>query len=73
VDADGEIRRSDGPGGEARGRTTRELAIRLGHEGGARLVAGRDHVDAGRLEPLEQAEEALAGHGEGVSHAGESQ
>ena len=34
------------------------------------LVAGGDDPDPGRVEALEQAEEALAGHGEGVADAG---
>ena len=44
--------------------------MRLGHERGPALVAGRDDPDAGLRQGVEQAEEALAGHGEGDRHAG---
>ena len=50
-------------------RAAGELAVGLGHERRRSLVAGADDPDAGRVEALEQAEEALAGHGERVADA----
>ena len=55
---------------EAGGRAAGELGVGLGHERGGALVAGRDDADAGGLEALEQAEEALARDGEGLADAG---
>ena len=47
-----------------------QLAVRLGHERRRALVAGRHDADAGPFERVEEAEEGLAGHGEGVPDAG---
>jgi hypothetical protein len=69
VDADREVRGTDGAGREADRGATGQLAMGLGHERGCALVAGADDPDAGRVEALEEAEEALAGHGERVAHA----
>ena len=73
VDADREVRRADGPRADARRRSAGQLAVGLGHERGGALVASRDDADARLVEPLEQAEEALAGHGEGVPDADRSE
>ena len=69
VDADREVGGADGARADGRGRAAGELAVGLGHERGGALVAGGDDPDAGGVEALEQAEEALAGHGEGVADA----
>ena len=69
VDADREVGGADGARADGRGRAARELAVGLGHERGGALVARGDDPDAGGVEALEQAEEALAGHGEGVADA----
>ena len=53
VDADGEVRRPDGAGPEARGRPARQLAVGLGGERGGTLVAGRDDPDPGRRQGVE--------------------
>ena len=58
MDPDREVRGSDGSRPEADGRATGQLAMGLGHERGRALVARRDHTDPGRLEAVEQAEEA---------------
>ena len=70
VDADGQVRGPDGPGRQGHRGPARQLAVRVGHERGAALVAGRDDTDAGRAEGVEEAEEALARDGEGHPHAG---
>ena len=73
VDADGEIRGPDAARAEADGGSTRELAVGLGHERGAALVAGGDDADAGITERVEEAQERFAGHGERVADAGAAQ
>ena len=50
-----------------------QLAVGLGHERRAALVTRRHDPDAGVTEGVEQAEERLAGHGEGVADAGGAQ
>ena len=47
-----------------------QLPVGLGHERRGALVAGRHDADAGAFERVEQAEEGLAGHGEGIPDAG---
>ncbi len=69
VDADGEVRGADGARREADRRAAGQLAVGLGHERRRPLVAGADDPDAGGVEALEQAEEALARHGERVADA----
>ena len=64
------LARPDGARAEAGRRPAGQLAVGLGHERGAALVARGDDADAGVAEALEQAEEALAGHREGVADAG---
>ena len=50
-----------------------QLAVGLGHERRRTLVAGGDDADAGVAEGVEEAEERLAGHREGVADAGAAQ
>src|SRR4029079_10675058 len=69
MDADREIGRADRARADGRGRAAGELAVGLGHERGGALVARGDAPDAGGVETLEEAEEALAGHGERVPDA----
>ena len=64
---------ADGARPEADRRAAGQLAVRLGHERGGALVARRDDADPGGLEGVEQAEERLAGHGEGVADAGRAE
>ena len=64
VDADREICGADCARADRRGGAARELAVGLGHERGGALVARGDDPDAGGVEALEQAEEALARDGE---------
>ena len=73
VDPDREIRGPDAARAEADGGSTRELAVGLGHERGAALVASGDDADAGIAERIEEAEERFAGHGERVADAGAAQ
>ena len=51
---------------EAKARPVGELAVRLGHVGGARLVAAHDelHLVAHVVEAVQHREEALAGNAE---------
>ena len=70
VDPDREVGGADGARAERRRRPAGELAVGLRHERGRALVARGDDADPGRLEALEQAEEALAGHRERVADAG---
>ena len=64
VDPDREVRGTYAPGPHARRRAAGELPVGIGHERGAVLMAGCDDPDAGVLDALEQAQEALARHGE---------
>ena len=70
VDPDGEVGRADRARPEAHRRPPGQLAVRLGHERRGAFVAGRDDADAGPFERVEEAEEGLAGHREGVPDAG---
>jgi hypothetical protein len=70
VDADREVGGADAAGAHADGGDAGQLADRLGHEGGAALVAGADEADLGRLvQGVEKPQETLARHAEGVAHA----
>ena len=69
VDADGEVRATDRARPERDRRASGQLAVRFGHERGRAFVTRRDDPDPGALEGIEQAQERLAGHGEGVSDA----
>ena len=70
MDADREVRAADGTRAEAGRGASGQLGVRLGHERGGALVPCRDDVDANGLEALEEAKEALAGHGERPADAG---
>ena len=70
VDPDGEVGGTDRPRRKARRRAAGELAVGLRHERGGAFVAGRNEADPGLLQSVEEAEEALAGNGEGVPDAG---
>ncbi len=54
VDADGQVRRPDGPRPDACRRPTGQIAVRLGHEGRAALVACCDDADPDVSESVEQ-------------------
>jgi hypothetical protein len=56
---------------EADARAAAQLALRLGHERRATLVAAGDETDALalRVEAVEHGEETFAGDAEGVGHA----
>ena len=70
MNPDGEVAAADHARTHAHGGTPSEFAERLGHEGGAALVSGGDHTDAGCvIERIEQAEKALAGDAKGVTDA----
>ena len=73
VDADGEIRGPHAARTDTGGGSTGELAVRLGHEGGATLMARGDDADTGITERVEEAEERFAGDREGVADAGAAQ
>lgn len=73
VDADRHVRGADGPCSDDHGRPARQLAVRLGHERRAALVAGTHHADAFVDERLEERQEALTGDREGKPHAGGAQ
>ena len=73
MDADRHVRGADGPGSDDHRRSARQLAVRLGHERRAALVAGTDHADAFVDERLEERQEALTGDREGKPHAGGAQ
>ena len=66
VDADRGVARARAAGDEADARPPAQLALRLGHEAGAALVAAGDEADALAVlvEAVEDGEEALAGHAE---------
>ena len=70
VDPDPQVGATDGARPEGDRRSSGQLAVGLGHERGAVLVACRDDPDAGALEGVEQAEERFARDGERVAHAG---
>ena len=73
MDADRHVRGADGPGSDDHRRPARQLAVRLGHERRAALVAGTDDADAFVDERLEERQEALTGDREGKPHAGGAQ
>ena len=73
VDADGEVGRADGARPEARRRPAGELPVGLGRERGAALVARGHDPDPGRLERVQDRQEALARHGERDPDAGRAQ
>ncbi len=73
VDPDGQVGAADGAGAEAGSGAARQLPVRLGHERGTALVAGRHDPDPRVGERVEEAEERLARHGERVPHAGGAQ
>ncbi|GIW20177.1 MAG: hypothetical protein KatS3mg065_0473 [Chloroflexota bacterium] len=70
VEGDGEVAGPDGAGHDDRGGATGELPVGLGHEARPGLVAGGDDGDADGVEGVEERQEALARHGEGVPEPG---
>ena len=69
MDPDGQIRATDSARPERDGGAPGQLSMSLGHERGGTLVPGGDDPDAGVLEDVEQPEERLSGHREGVPDA----
>ena len=60
MDADGRMGRAGAAGDDADARATGELAVRLGHVRGGRLVPAGDQPDRCVVEPVEDVEETLA-------------
>ena len=73
MDADRKVGATDGSRPQADGRAPSQLAMGLGHERGRALVTGRDDADAGGFERIEQTEEGLTGHREGIADTGRAQ
>ncbi len=68
VEGDGEVRRPDRPCHDDGRRAARQGAVGGRHEPGSSLVASRHDPDSGRGQPVEERQEAFAGHGEGDPH-----
>src|ERR687897_2769522 len=67
----GEVGCANSPRGHGHPRPPRQLAFRLGHKGGARLVARRDEGEVGvLLGGVQDLQEALAGHRVQAPHTG---
>ena len=68
---DGEVGCAHAPRGHRHRRSPRQLAFRLGHKGGAGLVARRDEGEVGvLLGGVQDLQKALAGHGVQAPHTG---
>ncbi len=73
VQRDGQVGGPDRSGRHGHGGAAGQLAVGLGHEARATLVARRDGPDRGIVERVEDTQEALAGDGERVPDAGRGQ
>ena len=73
VDADRQVRAADRSRRETGGRSTGQLSVRLRHEGRAALVTSRHDPDAGVAQGIQQPQERLAGHREGIPDTGGTQ